>query len=601
MFHNTVVFNLWSACLQSNDKSTPNFTHWTQPCAANHTQVTYGDYPMHGALKGVQIPTWAYVNVTSDGHYDSNAVNAKATSGWNTSQILAPVLLGVALLIVFALLLWWYRRYMRKKYGPKRRQHHTQNTRIWAWFKMLRIWPVGASSSMHRSAVVGSEGSTWVIDDFDLDQAHRRSPDSDECSDFGAEALPPGHSFPLISPEPDQPLPQGQHIRPLGKARKNSGTPSWVPFSTSSSSGSSFWRNPFKKHPQKVTFTSARRGFRVDEADLSTSAAESRRPTLVVSSLGHSVAARSEDRERERERERENLRGVGEPVAVEGDGMAEDSVLLISHEHSPDVSHTHGQKASPVSPWDTNAPSPIAAPTPQHQAPPVQLKVIPPSRANTLATNHPARASSPTLPLTALSPIPASPLDSSPAPGSSEHPPSSSSPAPVLRPLPSPPPLPTSDSPTRPFQPPLSSPPSYYSQHPPLHSILIPNHTLNINPMESASPSYSPRSLSPNPIYPGQSQGLSPHSRNISSESVGLIRPARTDPINLIPASVRAAGYNPYVASQTTLLGHSRNPLNGSEATSYNPYASTSQTNIGLSGATLGRDSPYSGEGGKKP
>ncbi|KZP22332.1 hypothetical protein FIBSPDRAFT_859635, partial [Athelia psychrophila] len=72
---NTVVFNLWSACLQSQDEAPLSFTQWTAPCHENKTQVTYGDYPMHGAAKGVQIPTWAYINVTAEGQYDSDGVN----------------------------------------------------------------------------------------------------------------------------------------------------------------------------------------------------------------------------------------------------------------------------------------------------------------------------------------------------------------------------------------------------------------------------------------------------------------------------------------------------------------------------------------------
>lgn len=75
-YSNTVLFNIWSACLQSRDQATPYFGRWIEPCAGNMTQVTYLDYPLHNAVKGVNIPTWAYLNVTAAGEYDSNGVNA---------------------------------------------------------------------------------------------------------------------------------------------------------------------------------------------------------------------------------------------------------------------------------------------------------------------------------------------------------------------------------------------------------------------------------------------------------------------------------------------------------------------------------------------
>lgn len=39
------------------------------------TPITYGDYPVHSYANGVKIPTWAYVNVTADGEFDTDAVN----------------------------------------------------------------------------------------------------------------------------------------------------------------------------------------------------------------------------------------------------------------------------------------------------------------------------------------------------------------------------------------------------------------------------------------------------------------------------------------------------------------------------------------------
>ncbi|KZP22333.1 hypothetical protein FIBSPDRAFT_859636 [Athelia psychrophila] len=402
----------------------------------------------------------------------------------------------------------------------------------------------------------------------------RLSPDSDEDSNFHFDTLSPAHSFPSHSfPFSDRAsAPQlfnpahanGQHVRPLGKARKDSGSPTRVPFSTSSSSGSSFWRNPFKKSPKRVTFTPARRGFRVDETDLSTSAAESRRPTLTASSLGHGAIARREDRERELERER--LAGVREGEGIEGEGVAEDSVLLISRETtipSPPLSpppHPQEPQAAPSPTLTASSPQQHVQ-EPRPAPPAVKLIVIPPSRAGTFKVHHPALASSPTLPLaTPVAPptphTPSPPRTPPPTHTSARMTAPATTPSPrLLRPLPPPPP-------------PLSSPPSYYSGHPPSHpplqSILIPNHTTHASPspVEPASPPYSP-SRNLNPL-------LRAHSRNVSSESVGLIRPARADPINLIPASVRSAGYNPYAGTSQPNLGlsagvHSRSPSDGSE------------------------------------
>ncbi|KZP22338.1 hypothetical protein FIBSPDRAFT_859640, partial [Athelia psychrophila] len=137
------------------------------------------------------------------------------------------------------LVLWWYRRYMRMKYGTK----SVDQRNILPWFRMLRIWPNSADSS--ATAVVGSGGSTWMIDDFESAMMHqvRLSPDSDEDPNFHFDALSPAHSFPFSdrasAPQLLNPAhANGQHVRPLGKARKDSGSPTRVPFSTSSSSGS---------------------------------------------------------------------------------------------------------------------------------------------------------------------------------------------------------------------------------------------------------------------------------------------------------------------------------------------------------------------------
>lgn len=70
---NTVVFNLWSACLEIKNVATPMFNNWTSSCKGNGTSITNNDYPLHDAAKGINIPTWAYINLNADSSFDLGA------------------------------------------------------------------------------------------------------------------------------------------------------------------------------------------------------------------------------------------------------------------------------------------------------------------------------------------------------------------------------------------------------------------------------------------------------------------------------------------------------------------------------------------------
>lgn len=69
---NTVVFNLWAACIQGwgNQNQSLSFSDWTYPCSGNGSTVTYKDYPLHEDAQGVDIPSWAYLNITKEDTFD---------------------------------------------------------------------------------------------------------------------------------------------------------------------------------------------------------------------------------------------------------------------------------------------------------------------------------------------------------------------------------------------------------------------------------------------------------------------------------------------------------------------------------------------------
>jgi hypothetical protein len=70
---NTVVFNLWSACLATMNGPAPTFNDWTSSCQADKTSVTNNDYPLHNDTKGVDIPTWAYIALRDGSSFDLGA------------------------------------------------------------------------------------------------------------------------------------------------------------------------------------------------------------------------------------------------------------------------------------------------------------------------------------------------------------------------------------------------------------------------------------------------------------------------------------------------------------------------------------------------
>jgi hypothetical protein len=67
---NTVVFNLWSACLETRREAPPLFNNWTTLCQTNMVIVTNNDYPLHDGAKGADIPEWAYISPSADSSFD---------------------------------------------------------------------------------------------------------------------------------------------------------------------------------------------------------------------------------------------------------------------------------------------------------------------------------------------------------------------------------------------------------------------------------------------------------------------------------------------------------------------------------------------------
>lgn len=344
---NTVVYNLWSGCLEIRNNTTPKFNTWTALCRPNVIDITYNDYPLHDEASGVDIPTWAYINVSKDSTFDLDAalhseflylylisksiliIHVEAR-GWTTTQIILPITFGLLTLGALGALYFYHRRKVRKL----ERGDIPDNT-WWLTFRCSRRLLGMRSGTQARQN--SRYRRSWAIDDFETAK-RRQSIDSEDGQ----------HGYEWLTPAPPSPPPEHLTQKIQRYIR----------------SSSNWWRNPFKEHPVQIRSLPPRQGFRVDDTDVSTNAATSRRPTLEpYDGLGNDTA-------------NQNISGWsavnGEEIFdARDDGLDENSVLLISRAPGVDFTTT-----SPTT--DTNViPSPPPHPTGSPGGPPNQTSAHP--------------------------------------------------------------------------------------------------------------------------------------------------------------------------------------------------------------------------------
>ncbi|KIM83446.1 hypothetical protein PILCRDRAFT_7351 [Piloderma croceum F 1598] len=297
---NTVVFNLWNACLETRNGPAPTFNDWSSACQAHMTSITNNDYPLHNDAKGIDIPTWAYIGLREGSFFDLGAAIEK-TKGWSTFQIILPVIVGVSLLAICLAALFWYRRRTRRKYG---RGNVTAG--LWqSTFRGSSHQPVPKSDSRRAPSNNTGRSKPWTIDDFEPDQGGRIR----------------------LSPSPASPPTRGFRHKPK--------------------SSEGFWRNPFKARPVQVISLQPRQGFRVDDVELNTpySEREGRENDMPDTDQESWAIVRTE-----------------EIFDAQGDGEDERSVLLISQAPGVDFSlasdSNHADGPSPTADVNIIPPSP---------------------------------------------------------------------------------------------------------------------------------------------------------------------------------------------------------------------------------------------------
>lgn len=229
--------------------------------------------------------------------------------------------MAVALLVVFGMVFFWYRRRVHRRYSGVDRSDSLLNDDLNGSRKLL-----GTGSMAKQVRTSDHYSKSWAIDDFESAMG-RNSPESYD-----------GHVWLTPTPtSPSAPISHRfrQYLKPSG----------------------GFWRNPFKARPVRVVSQQPRQGFRVDDADIATQYAGSRRPTLdtEMDAVHHFSSRRSESW---------SLVRADEIFDSRDDALNENSVLLISRAPGVDFS--------------------VASHSSHHNSPTTDVNVIPPSRQHTI-------------------------------------------------------------------------------------------------------------------------------------------------------------------------------------------------------------------------
>ncbi|KII92500.1 hypothetical protein PLICRDRAFT_27609 [Plicaturopsis crispa FD-325 SS-3] len=316
----------------------PSFYTQMDDCNTKHFPITWTDYPRHDAA--VEIPSWAYVNVTSAMTFDVQAAVTLTArhwldgDKWTKMQKLAPVIVGISLTALFGLVCGFsYHLYRRR---------HVRHSRSSASIRSHRF--LGLFAPRRRARARGSF-TVWAIDEFDGGAV--KSPSDTRSS-------------------------RGRH------QRLNSAPYSGAQEARVESFSSRVWNSlrnavtiPWKNRPVPVTSLPPRKGFRIDDRDLSTQSGHSpRRETFEFETMTIDMQSYMGDRR---------------PGAVAGlpqqssshvgnhdAGDDETSVLLISQNPGVDFS----LKSSPTRAQSTRTQSTrngvhVIPPSPSHTPPPI--------------------------------------------------------------------------------------------------------------------------------------------------------------------------------------------------------------------------------------
>lgn len=114
---NTVAFNLLNACAICQGGSSSSFTQWTEACPVVH----YG-YPEQVATRSINIPEWAFLNVSESDTFDIFVArdtaegNSYEKRDWAPVQIILPIVVAVVVATVAGVLFYFYRRRLKQRY-----------------------------------------------------------------------------------------------------------------------------------------------------------------------------------------------------------------------------------------------------------------------------------------------------------------------------------------------------------------------------------------------------------------------------------------------------------------------------------------------------